>query len=115
MWSAAFPASSGKTPNGKWSFWTRPKNRSFESAWWGNRWIRPARKDLSGRLKLRIGVGRLKALPKLFRGDEAGADNFAPAPHQRTSPQHLAACGKGSAERLRPSQRADFQANAIVR
>ena len=41
-------------------------------------------------MSLRIGVSRRKAVPKLFRRDEAGPDNFAPAPDQPTHPKHLA-------------------------
>src|ERR1700687_3223761 len=64
--------------------------------------------------KRRIGVSRHQTLPKLFRGDEAGADKFAPAPDQRTYPKDFAARCECQAEKVRHRQRADIQASAVV-
>ena len=67
-----------------------------------------------GLRKFRIGPRRLEPLPQFLRGDEAGADKFAPAPDQRAHPQHLPAGGEGEAEKLRYRQRADVETDAIV-
>src|SRR5258708_19374726 len=61
---------------------------------------------------LRVGSAcRHRALPKLLGGNEAGTDNFAPAPHQRAHPKNLAASGKRETEQLRHPEPPDFQAS----
>jgi hypothetical protein len=62
-----------------------------------------------------LGAGsRLYALPKFVRANEAGADQFALAPHHRTNPKHLAALREGEPEHFRYRQRPNVQANALV-
>ena len=80
--------SSGKRPGEK----QPSKNSRQKKSWafWG---------EVSGRNVPVVGFsGRHQTLPQLLDGDKARADLFAPAPHQRAHPKHLAARGEGKTE-----------------
>ena len=114
--SAAFPESSSRTPNGKWSFWTKPSDRFFES-------VSSRRRRIKASWKMRArsaSIGsdpalvRRKAQFQLFGGNKAGAEPLALAPDQQADPKHLAAPGECEAEDLRHRHSADIQADAVL-